>query len=264
MAGRGFSAYMSVAYVPVEEAIQRPGLRLVVVGNVPSPWGEAAKNILQLKLIPFVAVRLVYDNEALAGWAGQLSGPVAVYEREVPRSGWAEILMLAERLAPEPALLPADPLLRSRALAIADTFCREGGLGWVRRLQMVQAGLDKTGGFSERVAAYLGKKYGYDSAQAGSYGGRVRQLLGELGAALRSARGQGPYYLGRTMTAADIYSAAFMAMFMPLPEIHCTMHPASRAAFSWLDDETAAAIDPVLLEHRDMMYTKHLELPLSL
>ncbi len=36
---------MPFAYVSVEEAAQRPGLRMVVVGNVPSPWGEAAKGI---------------------------------------------------------------------------------------------------------------------------------------------------------------------------------------------------------------------------
>ena len=37
---------MPVQYVGVEEAIARKGLRMVVVGNVPSPWGEAAKGTL--------------------------------------------------------------------------------------------------------------------------------------------------------------------------------------------------------------------------
>lgn len=255
---------MSLNYVGVEEAIAREGLRMVVVGNVPSPWGEAAKAIFQIKKIPFAAVRLVYDNPALARWAGQLSGPVAIYDKEVPRSGWAEILMLAEHLQPTPALLPTDPLQRAQALSIADKFCREGGLGWMRRLQLVHAGMRKDGGFGERVAGYLGGKYGYDAAQAENYGIRVRELLREIGAALRERRREGPYYLGATLSAADVYSAAFMALFMPLPEIHCAMHPASRAAFSWLDDETLAALDPLLIEHRDMMYAKHLELPLSL
>ena len=44
--------------VGFEEARRRPGLRLVYVPGVPSPWGEAAKGILHLKKIPFVAVRL--------------------------------------------------------------------------------------------------------------------------------------------------------------------------------------------------------------
>src|SRR6187455_3807690 len=104
---------MSFQYVSVEEAIPRPGLRMVVVGKVPSPWGEAAKNIFHLKRIDFAAVRLVYDSEALKSWAGQLNGPVAILDDEPPRSGWEEILMLAERLSVNPPLLPAES--RSRA-----------------------------------------------------------------------------------------------------------------------------------------------------
>src|SRR5690348_10061706 len=99
---------MTFEYVDVEQAIGRRGLRMVVVGNVPSPWGEAAKGILHIKSIPWVAVRLAYDSERLGEWAGQRSGPVAIYDDERPRAGWAEILLLAERLA-APSLLPADP-----------------------------------------------------------------------------------------------------------------------------------------------------------
>ena len=36
---------MGFQYVSVEEAIPRAGLRVVVVGKVPSPWGEAAKGL---------------------------------------------------------------------------------------------------------------------------------------------------------------------------------------------------------------------------
>lgn len=255
---------MSFEYLDVDEAMRRGGLRMVVVGKVPSPWGEAAKGIFHIKRIPFAAVRLVYDNEELKKWAGQLWGPVAIYDNEVPRSGWAEILMLAERLAPEPALLPLQPDLRGKALLLADKFCGHGGLAWTRRLQMVHAGLQKTGGFGERVATYLGNKYGYDAAQAADYPALVRALLRELGAALREQRRAGPYYLGGRLSAVDVYSATCMAMFMPLPESQCAMHPSTRAAFEWVDDETLAAIDPLLFEHRDMMYARHLELPLSL
>ena len=73
---------MTVRYVSVEDAIERDGLRMVVVGGVPSPWGEAAKGILHIKRIEWVAVRLVYDDERLKQWAGQRSGPVAVYGDE--------------------------------------------------------------------------------------------------------------------------------------------------------------------------------------
>jgi glutathione S-transferase len=253
---------MGFQYVSVEEAIRRPGLRMVVLAKVPSPWGEAAKGIFHVKKLDWAAVRLVYDDEALAQWAGQRSGPVVVYDDEPPRSGWAEILMLAERLAPQPALLPLEPNERGRALAIANDFCSERGLGWTRRLQLVHAGLTKAGGFNERIAGYLGKKYGYDPAQVETYGARVRELLGKSAAALRAAGGT--YYHGATFGAADIYSATFMALFKPLPDSRCAMEPGLRAAFEWLDDHTRAALDPILLDHRDMMYGRHLESPLSL
>ena len=64
------------------------------------------------------------------------------------------------------------------------------------------------------------------------------------------------------LTEGEVKVLAFV--FNPLPEESCKMHPAFRAAFESLDDETRVALDPVLLEHRDRMYAKHLELPLSL
>jgi glutathione S-transferase len=256
---------VSFQYLSVDEAIARRGLRLVVVGQVPSPWGEAAKGIFHVKRIDFAAVRLVYDNEALKAWARELSAPVAIYDDEPPRSGWAEILMLAEQLAPTPALLPLEPEARARALLLADSFCGPNGLGWHRRLQLVHAGLTKVGGFSERVAGYLAQKYGYDPAAVGRNAARVVELLEQFTAVLRAQRDAGrPYYLGETFSAVDIYSATFMALFKPLPAESSAMHLVARAGFEYLDPATAAALDPILLEHRDLVYARHLELPLSL
>jgi glutathione S-transferase len=256
---------VSFQYLSVEQAIPRRGMRMVVVGQVPSPWGEAAKGIFHLKRIEFAAVRLVYDNDALKHWIGELSGPVAVYDEEPPRSGWAEILMLAERLAPSPPLLPMQPQARAHALLLAEKFCGPDGLGWHRRLQLVHASFTGNGGFNERVAGYLGKKYGYDAAAASTHAARVIGLLGEFAAGLRAQRDAGhAYYHGETPGAVDIYCAAFMGMFKPLPDEQCAMHAAARGAFEWLDEATATALDPLLLEHRDMMYARHLQLPLSL
>ena len=256
---------MSYEYISVADAITRRGLRMVVLGKVPSPWGEAAKGIFHIKGLDFAAVRLVYDDPALAKWAGQLSAPVVIYDDEPPRSGWAEILMLAERLAPQPPLLSLVPEARGRAVLLAEKICNQGGLGWFRRLQLVHAGNTKAGGFAERIAAYLGGKYGYDAAESEQYGPRVVKLLGELASALKTQRQAGKsYYLGDELSAVDVYSATFMALFKPLPPEQCDMHPGLRAAFEWLDPATAAALDPVLLEHRDMMYARHLQLPLSL
>ena len=53
-------------------------------------------------------------------------------------------------------------------------------------------------------------------------------------------------------------------MFQPLAEEVCAMDKDMRTAFDTLDDDTRAVLDPILFEHRDMMYERHLELPLSL
>jgi glutathione S-transferase len=253
------------SYVSVEEAIKRSGVRMVVVGDVPSPWGEAAKGILHIKGIEWVAVRLTYDSESLKEWAGQRNAPVVIFEDEPPRSGWAEILLLAERLAPSPALLPSDPVDRALVFGLAHEICGEGGLGWSRRLQLVHAGLRNAGGFPGRVAKYLGKKYGYSPEAGVAAGSRVADLLRMLIARLKLQRHAGSrYYVGNALTAADVYSATFAAMFDPLPPHQCRMDASTRAAFCARDTHTDAALAPILFEHRDMMYREYLELPLSL
>ncbi len=256
---------MSFAYVSVEEAIARKGLRMMVVGGVPSPWGEAAKGILYIKRIEWVAVRLAYDSEPLKQWAGQRSGPVAVYDDEAPRAGWREILLLAERFAPTPALLPADPTARALVLELANGICGEGGLGWTRRLQLVEAGLRGAGGFPARAAGYLARKYGHSDEAGAAAGARVVEMLGALAVRLTAQHAAGSdYYVGDSVTAADVYAAAVLALFRPLPQAQCDMDAANRGAFETLDAPTAAALDPILFAHRDLMYARHLELPLSL
>ena len=255
----------SIAYVSVEEAIALRGLRMVVVGGIPSPWSEAAKGIFHVKRIPWTAVRLAYDSEALKEWAGQRSAPVAVYEDEPPRAGWAQILLRAERIAPTPALLPADAADRALVFGLAHEICGEQGLAWCRRLRLVEAGLQGRGGFAPKAAAYIGRKYGY-SPQAGSAAtARVVDLLGMLAARLKAQRAAGSdYYVGASLTAVDIYSATALALLRPLPQEVCPMDPATRAAFEFREPATDAALDDVLLRHRAMMYERHLELPLSL
>jgi glutathione S-transferase len=250
---------MPVRYISTEQAMARPGLRMVVVGNVPSPWGEAAKGIFHIKGIDWVAVRLAHDDDAQRHWAGQRNGPIAIYDDEPPRAGWAEILLLAERLAPEPSLVPADAAERTTMFGLAHEIYGQEGLGWTRRLQFVHAGV-----FGPRVGQYLGRKYGYNPAAGAAAPARVAALLRMLATRLKAQRrSDSPYYLG-TLTAVDVYSATCMALFRPLPPEQCPMDDAVRAAFSMPDPEVDAALDPILIEHRAMMYARHLELPLSL
>ena len=250
-----------VEFVELAEAQARGGLRMTCVGAVPSPWGEAAKGILHVKKIPWVGVRWAAGDAAVAEWTGETSAPVVLYEDEAPRSGWAEILLLAERLAPETPLIPGDTAERAALFGLAHEICGEMGLGWCRRLVGIADGLTGGGGFDKRIAGYL-TKYGYREGCETEAHQRVIDILQLLAARLHaSASG---YYLGDRLTALDIYSATFMVMFGPLPQEQCPMPPALRATFESVDEATRKALDPILFEHRDRIYAEHLELPLTL
>jgi len=249
-------------YISTDEAIAADGLRMVVVGNVPSPWGEAAKGIFHIKSIPWKAVRLEYNNPAFDAWAKQQTGPVAIYNDDAPRSGWREILEFAEKIAPEPSLITEDA---DAMFALCDDLVGENGLGWARRLQLVEAGLKGEGGFLEPVAKYIGQKYGYTPDAGAAASARVHDLLGQIADRLNAQKAVGsPYLLGPSISAADVYCATILALLSPLPEDQCQMKSTTRAAFSTLDEATKAALDPIILAHRDLIYEKHLELPLSL
>lgn len=256
---------MGFSYVSVDEAIACEGLRMVVVGGIPSPWGEAAKGIFHVKGIEWTAVRLAYDSDALKEWTGERSAPVAMHGSERPHSRWNDILMLAERLAPEPSLLPADAAERALMFGLSHEICGVEGLAWSRRNQLVHFGLTGQGGFPERVARYLAKKYGYRADNPDAASRRVADLLSMLSARLKTQAQAGSSYLvGEALSAADIYCATAMAMFRPLGPELCAMDETTRGVFGASDAATDAALDPILFEHRDMMYQRHLALPLSL
>ena len=256
---------MSFEYVTLEEAIGRAGLRMTVGNRVPNPWSEAAKGFLHIKGIDWAAVRHDPSDEAQRRWTGHVSAPVALYESEAPRPGWAEILLLAERLAPAPALLPADPAARALVFGLAHEFCGEGGLGWSRRLQLTHAGLRNDGGFAEPAAGYLAEKYGYSPEAGAAARPRAAALVRMFADRLKAQRQAGSrYYVGESLSAADVYSATFLALFAPLPPNQCAMRDSTRAAFETRDADTQAALDPILFEHRDMIYAEYLALPLSL
>src|SRR5215831_7961723 len=95
-------------YVDIEQATTMSGLRVVLPPGIPGPWAEALKGVLYVKKIPFIRVRHDRSNyEPLIRWTAQSSAPVMVYNDERPRSVWSDQLLLADRLQPEPALIPS-------------------------------------------------------------------------------------------------------------------------------------------------------------
>jgi glutathione S-transferase len=256
---------VTLQYVSLDEAKTRSGLRMVVVPDAPSPWSESAKGILHVKGLEWAPVKLDDRCEKLRDWSGHRSAPVVLFDGDPPRADWTEILMLTERLAPSVSLLPTDPMDRACVLALSREICGEAGLGWSRRMQLVHAGMNDEGGFPVRVARYLARKYGYCPDMGATSGSRVAGLLRILASRLEAQRNAGSdYYVGDALSAADIYSASFMAMFKPLPCELCNMREDIRGAFETTDPVTQAALNPILFEHRDAVYHRHLALPLSL
>lgn len=253
----------------VEEARDLPGLRLVLTAGVPGPWGEAAKAILHVKKIPYVRVRQVagQPNDALREWTGQGNAPIAVYEDEPPRSGFAEILFLAERLAPTPALVPVDPAERAHMFGLAREICGEEGLGWSLRLVILHDVLGRPNAAEApgyEIAARLGRRYGYSREAARAAPARAAGILDLLGRELGRQRDAGRrYFLGDSLTALDLYWATFAVLLAPLPNDVCPLPPFLRRQYENRDPVVARALDPALLDHRDAVYRDHLELPLD-
>jgi glutathione S-transferase len=261
---------LGAVYVEVERARAMRGLRLVLTTGVPGPWGEAAKGIFHAKGIPFtrVAQSAGADNDALFAWTGHRNAPVAVYENEPARTGWVEILWLAERLQPEPALVPADPEDRVRCFGIAQELMGENGFGWCRRLMLLRPGMGDSDTPPEPMRAMLGRmarQYGYSRAAADAAPERVAEILAMLARQLAAQRVFGRRYLvGDDLSAADIYWAAMAALVAPLPAEVCAMPEMLRGLYADPGPRVTAALDPALLEHRDRIYREHMEFPLAL
>jgi glutathione S-transferase len=252
--------------VSLSAARALPGLRLVVLQGVPSPWSQAAKAILRVKQLPYTLVHRAPNDPpgALEAWTGQASFPAAMYESERPRTGWAEILLLAERLAPAPLLVPADPEQRAFFFGLCHELCGEMGLGWARRLEGIAAGLARTP--VDPIAAWLGGKYGYSTETAAQAPGRVRDVLGLLAELLARSRARGSgYLLGAELTALDLYWATFCNLVSPLPPELLALPAALRPMFTSADPAVHELLGRSgLLAHRDRIYREHLELPVPL
>lgn len=257
---------MSFEYVGFNEAKNTTGLRLVVVQGIPSPWSEAAKGIFHIKSIPFSAVYFDPFNKEMPAWSGSASAPSAVYNDEAPVSDWKDILALAERLKPSPSLVPDTLAERQKMMEISAKICAKEGLAWYRRLEGVHKGLTgDVGGFPDMAAKYLAQKYGYEKEKGPEYGACANEILHSLAEQLKEQKSKGShYYIGNSLTAADIYSATVMACFQPLPQEQCAMLNYIRPVFEALDPAMKTALDPILIEHRDAIYQEYLNLPLSL
>ena len=254
-------------YVEVAAARDMPGLRLVLSPGVPGPWSEAAKGIFYVKKLAYIPVRQNMGSDpVLKAWTAQDSAPVAIYNDERPRSTWIEQLYLAERLAPEPPLIPKSIEDRIQMFGLCNEICGENGFGWSKRLLLFHENMT-TPGLSEKdrePSRIFAAKYGYDAALADAALARVVEILRTLSTRLQEQRGRGSrYFIGSQLSALDIYWAAFCAIINPMPDDLCPMSPLMRKTYTNKIPEIAAAASSILYEHRDFIFHEYLELPVD-
>jgi glutathione S-transferase len=250
-------------YLSVAEARGLSGLRLVLTAGVPGPWGEAAKAVFGFCKVPFapVAQQAMAPNDELVAWTGHRNAPIACLDDAPPLTGWHEILLLAEELGQGPSLLPADPAERALCLGLCLEVAGRDGLGWNRRLQIMAAPVMAGG---NPALEELARTYGVTRETIARAPARNAAILSGLAAQLqRQANAGSGYLVGSALSAADLYWACFSMMVAPLPQAVNPMPDWLRTSYADCDPVTAAALDPLLIAHRDRIYAEHIGLPLD-
>lgn len=243
------------------------GLRLVVTAHVPGLWSEAAKSIYDAKGISYVLVEQIIggENAALKKWTAQTSGPVAIWEDERPRSTWMEQLYLAERLSPGLLLIPPKMGDRVLMFGLCNELAGENGFGWNLRMRVTHAILSNKDAdeFSRALAPKLAEKYGYDPELVGRANEQMATIVEALRDRLRQQHARGVSFLiGETLSALDIYWAAFAGAIDPLPPELCPNMPETMRA-NYTDPGLRSLGGDALFEHRDRIYRDYLKLPMS-
>jgi len=251
-------------YALVAEARKMSGLRLVLTVQSPGPWGLAARALFDIRKVPYVPVRqdVGAANAELVAWTGRRNAPVAVYEDEPAVDGWLEILNLAERLGSGPSLFPDDPIDRALAVGFSAEICGHEGFGWARRLNMQPPGAPAQDPASPH--GQMMRAYGLRAGAAEQSDARIVGILNGLAAQLHRQREAGSHYLvGDRLSGCDVHWACFSILLEPLGVEDCFAAEQMLAMFSAKSDAVAAALDPILIEHRERIWREHIGLPVD-
>lgn len=255
-------------WLSVKEGQALGGLRLVLTAGVPGPWSESAKACFHVKKLacPRIAQLGGQPNPELEAWTGETNAPQAVFEDEPARTHWSEIIFLAERLAPGPPLIPADPTDRALMFGLIHELGGESGFGWSKRLMLLAPLMQLDEGSPGRQSGeLLATRYGYSEPAAAAAPARAAEVLALMSRQWQRQQAAGRNFLvGERLSALDLYWAAFSALVEPLPHEVCPMPPMLRAGYSQSHPLMEKALDPALLDHRQRIYDDWLELPIDL
>jgi len=114
------------------------------------------------------------------------------------------------------------------------------------------------------AALYLAPRYGYSRGCEDPARRRAIALLERFAERLLAGQSRGgPYYFGSELTALDVYSAVALpglGAFVAEGDVQ----PAFRAGFEWLANDLADHVPKALLDHRRLVFDRHLECPIQL
>jgi glutathione S-transferase len=251
-------------YLAPEQARDMPGVRVALTVRAFGPWGQAVKKMLEYKSIPYVAVAQYAGepNDALVQWTGTRNAPTLVHDDNPPLTRWLDQIAFVESHKPHPALLPKDSESRIVVLGLIHELAGEWGFGWCRRLMLLDdAAAAKKIAAEASPAGFklIMNQYGFNPLSVAAAPERIVDILETLTKRLKAQQRRGsPFLVGSVLTAADIYWACFSSMLEPLPDELCPMPPEMRQNRMPRDPRILPAKDPILLEHRNAMFAKHL------
>ena len=146
---------------------------------------------------------------------------------------------------------------------LSHEICGEMGIGWNRRLQLFAPAF--ASGTPPPGVSLMGSKYCFNETDAKAAGERTASSLRALTRQLKSQYSRGVHYFaGDSLSALDIYWTAFANLLDPLPKQQCPMPEAWRPAFIATDPVVKEALDPLLLEHRSLIFRKHFRDPMEM
>ncbi len=239
-------------YIEPAAAREMDGLRLALTAGAPAPYSLAARAIFDHHGVNYVPVLQVGGaaNEDLLAWTGHRNAPVAVYNDETPRTGWLEILQLAERLGSGPSLVPSDIDERMLMVGLANELIGENGFIWNLRVVMLGlAGPERVAEERKRNPMY--SQYGYSEEAAAQGLVRAQAVLKRLTVQLVAQRKAGSrYIIGDTLSALDIYWVYFSQAVKTFPESLCPMPAPMRKAYDIVSGMLGEQ-DDILVEQRD-------------
>ena len=246
-------------HVDLETGKSARGVRIVSSAIVPSPWSEAAKALFTIAKVPFVVVRAVPRDPAIAGWTGAHTCPLSFTTTS-----------RCDRVVADPALaarlgdvLPRDLHDRVTTTGLIHEIAGEDGLGWNARLMMIHAGLTTNGARGLRHRRRSTSPRSTATRPSGSpRRARVRSRSSPRSASVSAVR---RIFGGDRPNALDAYVATFLTPLREISEADCpSLQPPMRAGLAAAADELGAHVPPSLFALRARMFERHLEWPIMI